>query len=629
MGIEANSGRMDAWVVTRDYAGAGSYFSLVKGKRAHLVVLQDGSISTGSSGRLRTGMWEGGRRHFSSLDMLIDGRPCGELFSKYVRMPHATYRSYGEVERVDFMQYGSPLLCIMLESNGEHDIQISFRAEHMTMWPEERRAEDYSFDCSGDDLVLRSSVNATKYVLKGGKLSFGEGRVIASIPSCRRATLLVCGSGAGESDCDYNLNKSHNMSTSEQCILETPDFSFNKVFYWAKHDLLEFFSETEVGSGFYAGFPEFSWFFGRDGEWMSMAAVECGLPQLASAHLATLQSASVDGRLPHEIPIVGNSALDAASLIPTGYMSIDSSPLWVMASILSACWTGKGADRELLGRTMDFIQSCDRDGDGLIENSYGERLIGWPESWAERRDGPCIDANAWWLESLRGYNRLTGKMGDLLKRGSKAFDEAFLENADPLPVVADSLSPHGKRFIKNAAEVVPSIYEGGPKYRAVVDYLGSRDSLTGWGLRSVSAADATYDGGYHTGQVWPLMTGWFVLAAYRNGRGLQAFNAMKSFVSLSRSSPDPGRINEAYHSECMLSTGQFAQGWSSSLFIQCVIEGLFGMRPDIIGGGGGLDSIVPCLPAGWHGMAIRKLRYLGSSYDVEVSSSGTVVRNSD
>lgn len=630
-----NGKRMDVWVVSnKTHALGASSLSLLKGKRAHLVNLQDGSISTGTSGRFRTGFWEGGRQHFSSMSMLVDGKRHEMHLRKYVRQLHSTYRQYRNVERLDFIQHDAPGLCIALKSDGKHEVSIRFRASHKTMWPQEHSSTDFTFEREADSYVLSSSVNATRFSVsgEGATVSFRDGWVEANFPRCSKAMLFVSSRDMLPERFNYELLSDYHSRVSRECILETPDFAFNKTFLWAKHDLLEFYTETEVGNGFYAGFPEFSWFFGRDGEWMSLAATECGMHDLAIEHLETLKRAADGGRIPHEIPLVrgtdGNPARSAASMIQTGYRAIDSTPLWIICQTHLSRWTDHIPDMAFMRQALDFCKSCDRDGDGLIENRSSENLIGWPESWADRRDGPCIDANAWWREALKRYSLVSGEEGELLRRCADAFESTFFRT-DGRDFVADSISADGPRFIKNACQIVPSMYEKGGPYSRLVEFLGDDDTLIQWGMRSVSSDDPTYDMGYHTGQVWPLMTGWLALAAYSNSLPEIGFRALSSFPLLSFSAQDPGRICESFHPEYLLRTGQFAQGWSASLYVQSVVEGLFGVSPSGESGREELMHCTPHLPAGWRSMTLKRLRYRGSFYDLKVTRGGLTVTRVD
>lgn len=632
----ADNGRViDSWVVSFDPGSLDSgRLCLLKGRRAHLVMLQNGGISTAPSGRFRSGFWEGGVQHFASAEMLVDGISSDTLFRKYVRRLHCIYRDFGSVERIDFMQHDAPGLCISLKSDGTHDVTFRFEPSHMLMWPDGKRASGYALERTPEGAAVSSGIARTLYIHRpaSAEISMEGGRLSVTFRKVSEAMLMICPGGCGEKDFNFEEVVRHHSAVAGKCTLHTPDFTFDKAFLWAKHDLLEFYSETEVGNGFFAGFPEFSWFFGRDGEWMSMAAAECGLSELASEHLKMLERHSENGRVPHEIPIVTDGRRGTYTVgeheLHTRFMSIDSTPLWVMCQLLISRWTGAEPPIQSVRRAIDFCKTCDIDGDGLIENRLSKGLIGWPESWADRRDGACIEVNAWWREALRQYCDLTGAESELLVRCGESFERTFFTGSDGGVSVADSRLDGTTRYIRNAMLVVPAMYGKGGNYVKAMEMMSGGDSVVAWGLRSVSASDPTYDRGYHTGQVWPLMTGWFVLAAYNNGMAGEAFRMLSSFPRLAFGSADPGRINEVYHPEYVHPMGQFAQGWSSSLFIQCVIEGLFGLNPDGREGRDGLSGCTPRLPAGWDAMELRNVEYHGEHFDIRVGTDGFRVSES-
>ncbi|WP_075056624.1 hypothetical protein [Thermogymnomonas acidicola] len=292
-----------------------------------------------------------------------------------------------------------------------------------------------------------------------------------------------------------------------------------------------------------------------------MAAMAAGLEREALEHLRLLFSHSDrGGRIPHEIPITGDgdpSFEIGKKKIGTMYMSVDSSPLWVLAYARYVFWTGGEhpmGGEELL-EVSRFLASLDSDSDGLIENRFSEGLIGWPESWADRRDGKCVDANAWYTEARR---LLWGGMGVSGEVDMRKVRDTFWDGS----VFLDSIG-EGKRRILSSSTVVPCMYMECEECRRFLDFMaGGEHMLTPWGgMRSMSTTDPMYDGGYHTGTVWPpLMSGWLSLALFRNGmRDRGGLEALKTFVDAAFSSDDPGRINETYSASEFVPTGQFAQ----------------------------------------------------------------------
>ncbi|EQD38254.1 hypothetical protein B1B_15894, partial [mine drainage metagenome] len=150
------------------------------------------------------------------------------------------------------------------------------------------------------------------------------------------------------------------------------------------------------------------------------------------------------------------------------------------------------------------------------------------------------------------------------------------------------------------------------------------DILTEAGIRSMSSIDPMYDRGYHTGQIWPLMTGWHAIAAYNNEMSEIGERFIWSFVDLAFSASDPGRINEAYDPEFYQPKGQFAQVWSHALFIMSIMEGMLNMLPTWRNGITPLDAVKSRLPEGMDFLRIDRMKFQESSYTVLVTADGNV-----
>ncbi len=631
MSSSDNTRVLDAWVV-ENLPGLrrGDYLSFVKGRKSHFIVLQNGSINTASSGRFRTGIWFGGHGHVSSFDVNVSGKYCAASFRKQVRTPAYTYRLYERFERIDFVPFDKKAVAIALMFPERETAVMEMAIDHRIMWPEDRTDHEYVLSRMSSGVYrVRSTLADTDISVSGMECSAsldsnvlkikvqGKGFCFISIGTARNRAGIE----------DFARSIDYHSSISKNCVLVTPSFEMNKYFLWAKHDILELFSESGQGNGFFAGMPEFSWFFGRDGEWMSMAATECGLHELAAAHLDMLAKHSDGGRIPHEIPLTDSNGNQhygmSGDVLPTRFMSADSTPLWIMSVLKLGRWHRMKKQEEMLKKAVDFCISCDRNGDVLIENRFKDGLIGWPESWSSYRDGSCIDVNAWWLKALEEYSRTHAEFEKLAGTGMDNYLSTFFRLDNGSLTVFDSVDGKLQRKIKSPMEIVPAMYWRNDLMRSLVSSLSGDDMITPWGVRSMSSSDPMYDRGYHTGEVWPLMTGWFAIAAYRNGFAETGFRLLESFPMLAFSSQEPGRIGETYHPEYIHSMGQFAQGWSSSLFVQAVIEGMFGVDPDGTTGSSGLTrSMEAHLPDGWAFMKLRRIPYRGRLYDLSVTRKG-------
>ncbi len=621
-----NDQDMYHWINERKFSHSdGKYLSALKTDSVHFVCYQNGSLYSQASPRVRLGLWDFETQHISSLSIEFNGVSDEFSFNKYVRGLGYIYRQYSNFERIDYIARGKSMLGLHLRSVDVGTFKITINILHEKAWPEKVKACKYETTKDARSVTVQSELTTTKIIVEGTEtcaINVNKTQVTLTSTSSSIISVYVSCDGSEPNNFDFKSALTFHRSVEDYCILKTPSFKINKLFLWAKHDLLELFTPTPIGSGFYAGIPQFSWFFGRDGEWMSMAAIECGLDDLAKKQLELLYSFSKGGRIPHEIPLsnhgnIGSKNYQIGSVpVNTQFMSIDSSPLWIITEYQLSAWTGTKPSYDRVEKVLQFCLSCDKDGDGLLENRFSEGLIGWPETWAEKRDGICIDVNAWWLEAMRLCRKNFYQVSAIEKKAIKSYTDIFFsaqENTFP----PDSVLSNERREIKGAMQIVPAIYSSSETMKTMLDQLSGEDVIVPWGVRSVSSLDDFYDGGYHTGTVWPLMTGWMTLAMYNNGMKDRAFKLLESFTDLAFSSLDPGRINETYNPDFLVGQGQFFQGWSSSLFIQSVLEGLLGFQriPD---SSSIRECVHPRTPAGWGPIIIKKMKFKGGLYDLKV-----------
>ncbi|SMD30529.1 Glycogen debranching enzyme (alpha-1,6-glucosidase) [Picrophilus oshimae DSM 9789] len=596
------------WIKVKNNAMDSFNYSMVKGSKAHFISYINGVIYRSDMHRSRTGYWKNDVNHLASVDGYINNKSMGDAFLKYVRGLGYIYREYLNLERLDYISENDGSLHIQLISDYKAKVRLKFEIGHTRAWPSCDVFNKIDVKIAKNTVYISSNISKTVInVLCSGntKIDSYNNFVYIDIESFSDAEIIVSDSDVYSDDIDDTLNY-HNI-IEKTVILETPDFEFNKLFLWAKHDILEFYSETKNGSGWFAGFPVYSWFFGRDGLWMALAANQIGLTELTLKHMRLLFKYSDKGRIPHEIGL-GNIMDQNYSInntkFNTMYMSIDSSLLWLLVNESVKNWYKSDFDDNDIKNVLDFLYSCDSDNDLLLENDFMKGLIGWPETWANIRNGKTVDINALWIEVLKYYRN--DEYDYALKRYVSLFFNEYMS--------IDFIDSKAHE-IKSAMQFVPGIF--------LMDQRISkrlRDLIPGmftpWGLRSMSVYDEMYDGGYHTGTVWPLMTGWFVLSAYNNGLKDEAFNALKTFVNAAFSANDPGRINETYDPVSFTPTGQFAQGWSSSMFVLSLMQGMLNINS--------LDfkpENFECknIPESWDYVKIHNLIWRDKFYDVYIN----------
>src|SRR5690606_14846579 len=119
------------------------------------------------------------------------------------------------------------------------------------------------------------------------------------------------------------------------------------------------------------------------------------------------------------------------------------------------------------------------------------------------------------------------------------------------------------------------------KGRAVTEKFSSGNFSTDWGVRILEEKSKHFNpSGYHVGSVWPLFTGWTSLAEYETGRFLQGFSHIMNNLVIYKHW-DLGSIEEVLNGmEYKPSGVTHNQGWSQTMVLQPILEGMLGIKPD-------------------------------------------------
>lgn len=303
-----------------------------------------------------------------------------------------------------------------------------------------------------------------------------------------------------------------------------------------------------------AGAPWFMALFGRDSiitAWMALIADH----QLARGVLLALADGQgrqeveateeQPGRILHEVryDIRSTGLLDGSNVY---YGTVDATPLFVMLAAEYLRWSG---DRALIDQLLPSIDRAlewmatygDRQGDGFISylrtREHGLANQGWKDSWDGIRYGTGrvaaaplalaeVQAYAYAAYESRAYladvvgDSATGdtyrvKAADLRRR----FDERFW--LDERATYAVALDGEGRPVDSSTSNVGHCLWTGiVPPGRSaqLAAELGSPDLFSGYGLRTLSAANPGFNPlSYHCGSVWPHDTAIAIAGLHRYG----------------------------------------------------------------------------------------------------------------
>jgi glycogen debranching enzyme len=289
-----------------------------------------------------------------------------------------------------------------------------------------------------------------------------------------------------------------------------------------------------------AGVPWFAALFGRDSLISSFQTLALN-PSLArgtlralAAHQGQVECVDNDeqpGKILHELRS-GEMSATGEVAFGKNYGSIDATPLFIILLSEYFRWT---ADLELLEEMRSplsaalnwLIEYGDMDGDGLIEycrkTDKGLLNQGWKDSGdaMAHADGTLAQAPIALVEE-QGYaadafrraaaltrllgdsnqaDRLMKRSDDLMEKIDQSFwmtNEAYYAMAldrDKRPLAVISSNPGHLLFTHTISD---------PRARDVVTSLMTNGLFSGWGIRTLSDQEQTYNPmSYHRGSVWP------------------------------------------------------------------------------------------------------------------------------
>jgi glycogen debranching enzyme len=445
-------------------------------------------------------------------------------------------------------------------------------------------------------------------------------------------------------------------------VIESDHVLFNRILQRSLQDLRVLTSDRGYGPFPVAGIPWFAVPFGRDSLITALETLMVN-PDLARGTLRTLaalQGTKIDpqrveepGKIAHELRFGEMANLDE---VPFGryYGTVDATPLFLVLMAEYYNWTGDlELVRELLPNikaALDWIDTYgDLDGDGFLEYRSDQGLGLHVQSWKDshnsmtHRDGRAAESpvavsevQGYAYDAKRRLAPILAKLGetqwaDRLTREAEAlkarFNQAFwMEDRQFMAIALDG---HKDQVGTVSSDIGHCLWSGiidEAKAPAVARRLVAPDMFSGWGIRTLSSEESSYDpASYHNGSVWPHDNALCVLGLRRAGFDAEAnrvisglidaaghfpyFRLPELFCGFSREEGEPVDYPVACSPQAWAAATPFA-----------LVQAMLGLEPDA---GAGVLRIRPSLPESIGRLAVKGLRVGGAVVDIEVTHRET------
>ena len=388
--------------------------------------------------------------------------------------------------------------------------------------------------------------------------------------------------------------------------LASPDPAIDRGFALAKanFELLRANYAPNLPPYFLAGIPEYPQLFGCDTEYTIPGAVAAGFAETSRSALLALASYGTRacGRIPHEVTTNGR-------VFHPG--NTQETPQFAIACWDFFRWTG---DRAFLEQVFPL---CREGIDqympalwGAVGGIYpiGDGVVERPGMGVRKLDSTCYLFGA--LRALRGMTaaldmpaeaaRYETRLDELRSRFEQDW---WLEDEG---MYADSLHTDLRPQFDGHWTVALPLQLGmasEERARRALDRI-EREWVNEWGLVHTRGRENS---------VWTLPTGVLALVAFRYGKPELGVRLLNNIAATTERGT-LGTFKE------LIPIGLcFVQLWSAGLYVQGLVEGLFGLRPlahrhEL--------AVAPCLPAEWPAAQLNGLRVGAHLLDIRVTSGG-------
>ncbi len=459
------------------------------------------------------------------------------------------------------------------------------------------------------------------------------------------------------------LEPTRHGAAGEGMRVSTSSALFNNILDRSIRDLHLLAMRQQDDAFFAAGVPWYVALFGRDSlvTALQMAAFDANIARETLRVHAAHQGTKVDdwrdeqpGKILHELRDDEMANLREIPQTPY-YGTVDATPLFLILLGVYCSWTG---DLDLFHGLHDNVRAAlqwieqygDSDGDGFIDyktrSPKGLRNQGWKDSGngIVMEDGRLAEPPIA-LPEVQGVVYLAWAMiaqlfeqdGDahtaqeLRQRARQlftAFNDAFwLPEERYYAFCRQADGRFSKSIASNPAHALWTGIVDHRRARAVVERVLRPDMFTGWGVRTLSADDRSYNPvDYQVGSIWPHDNAFIVAGMHRYGfdrEASQVFTAIKEAATAFPHFRLPETFagyDRGYASKPVrYPVACNPQAWAAGT-IPYMLQTALGLQPNAFRRRLHIEH--PHLPDWLHWVAIHNLRVGAAQVDLRYERSG-------
>jgi glycogen debranching enzyme len=414
---------------------------------------------------------------------------------------------------------------------------------------------------------------------------------------------------------------------------------------------------------FAAGVPWYVALFGRDSivTGLQVAAFQPEISAQTLRVLARHQGTRVDdwrdeqpGKILHELRVDEMANLDEIPQTPY-YGSVDSTPLFLVLMRWHAAWVGTlDLFHELHDNVLAALDWIDRngdsDGDGFIDYQTRSPVGGRNQGWKDSANGVVMEDGTL-AEPPIALPEVQGDVYLALRSAADLFArDGDQDRADALQARADELkTAFNERFwladeayyafcrqgdgrfsrsiASNAAHALWTGIVRSDRAKAVVDRVMRPDMFCGWGVRTLSSGDVSYNPiDYQVGSVWPHDNAFIVEGMCRYGFHEAAQRVIEGTLSAASRFRDY-RLPEVFAgfdrsyaaNPVQYPVACNPQAWASGS-IPAMLTSVLGLQPDAFAHR--LRVRTPHLPSSLQWVELRDLRVADAQVSLRCERSG-------